>query len=165
MHSFNTSLYAAAIALALGASRVDFLGGDPRHSEVAARLGANVIEGPIPQRLGPYPITVNASSDRPRLHFALCSTAPDGICSSAGLYFGEDTPIPLMEMYTKGITFQTGRLHARHVMPRALQLVAEGRIHPELVTAEVADWSDAPEALVAHQAKLVITRQCLGAAT
>ena len=70
-----------------------------------------------------------------------------------------------MEMYTKGITFQTGRLHARHVMPRALQLVAEGRIHPELVTAEVADWSDAPEALVAHQAKLVITRQCLGAAT
>jgi len=42
----NISLYAAAIALALGASRVDFLGGDPHHCEVAARLGANVIEGP-----------------------------------------------------------------------------------------------------------------------
>ena len=154
----SVALYATAIALALGASRVDFVGGGDHEREVAARLGAKVIEGPIPARLGPYRITVNASSDRACLRCAVRSTGPDGVCTSAGMYFDGEPSLPLLEMYTKGIHFHTGRVHARTVMPHALQLVVEKRIRPELVTGKIADWDQAPDALADHETKLVITR-------
>ncbi len=154
----SVSLYATAVALALGAASVDYVGGGTHQQEVARRLGAAVIEGPVPERLGPYPITVNATSERKCLHCAIRSTGPDGACTSAGIFFGDDPTMPLMEMYTKGIRFQTGRVHARDVMPAALKLVEERKILPELITAETADWNDSVEALVSHKAKLVITR-------
>jgi len=154
----SVSLYATAIALALGASRVDFVGGEQAQQEIAARLGAKVIEGTPPDRLGPYPITVNASSDRICLRCALRSTAPDGICTSAGIFFGQDTPLPLWDMYIQGVMFRTGRVHARTVMPRALELAVQKRIHPEWITSETADWEDAPQALARHEGKLVISR-------
>src|SRR5262249_26774278 len=45
-------LYAVGIALALGSARVDVVGGDPQQQDRASRLGAHVIEGPIPERIG-----------------------------------------------------------------------------------------------------------------
>jgi len=38
------------------------------------------------------------------------------------------------------------------------QLVAAGRFHPELVTSQVADWEDAPQALSDPPRKLVLRR-------
>jgi alcohol dehydrogenase len=61
-------------------------------------------------------------------------------------------------MYTKGIRFQTGRVHARPAMPPILDLVRDGRFRPELVTGETASWEDAVIAVANHRAKLVITR-------
>ena len=61
-----------------------------------------------PQRVGPFAITVDASADPGGLALALRSTAPDGICTSTAIYFGEQPSLPLLEMYTKGITFKTG---------------------------------------------------------
>ena len=86
------------------------------------------------------------------------STEPDGICTSIGIYFSETTPVPLLEMYTRGITFKTGRVHARTCIPDVLSLAAEGRIHPERVTGAVAAWDDAAEALAHHTVKTVIVR-------
>lgn len=151
-------LYAAAIAIALG-SRVDFIGGRQRDLDLAAALGARVIEGPFPRRLGPYPITVAAIRDHAGLACAIRSTAPDGVCTSCGIYFEGETPLPLFEMYSKGIRFVTGRVHARAAMPAVLDLVAGGRLRPELITARVARWDEAPEALADHDAKLVIARE------
>jgi alcohol dehydrogenase len=151
-------LYAAAIAVALGAQRVDFAGGSPEDRELAERLGANLVDEEFPKRLGPYPITVDAGASHESLHCALRSTEPDGICTSIGIYYEPETPIPLLEVYTKGIWFHTGRPHAREVMPRILELVQAGSFAPELVTREQAAWDDAVEALVAHRGKLVISR-------
>jgi alcohol dehydrogenase len=61
-------------------------------------------------------------------------------------------------MYTKGICFQTGRVHARSAMTRALDLVRAGRLHPELITGQVVGWEDAPDAVAAHESKLVVSR-------
>jgi len=62
-------------------------------------------------------------------------------------------------MYTKGITFKTGRAHVREAMPQLLELAAAGRIHPELVTTRVVAWADAREALLERGwTKLVIER-------
>jgi len=151
-------LYAVGIAVALGADRVDVVGGKSWLRKQAAELGANLLDEEFPKRVGPYPITVDASSDVDGLACALRSTEPDGICTSIGIYFDETTPVPLLEMYTKGIRFHTGRVHARPAMPEVLGLVREKGFRPELVTSETATWDDAAEAVAGHRAKLVITR-------
>jgi alcohol dehydrogenase len=154
----SIALYAAALALAAGAERVDFAGGREFEREMAAQLGANLLDAEFPKRLGPYPITVDASAREPGLACALRSTEPDGICTSIGIYFAETTPVPLLEMYTRGIRFHTGRVHARPAIEPVLDLVRSGRFKPELVTRETASWDEAAEAVAGHGGKLVISR-------
>jgi alcohol dehydrogenase len=152
------ALYATSIALALGAERVDFAGGSSYIRERAEQLGANLLDSEFPKRLGPYPITVDASSDPEGLGCAVRSTEPEGICTSIGIYFTETTPMPLLEMYTKGIRFHTGRAHARPAMEPVLDLVRSGAFKPELITAETATWDEAPDAIASHRSKLVVSR-------
>ena len=154
----SIGLYAAAIAVALGAGRVDWAGGTDAHREVAEGLGANLLDAEFPERLGPYPITVDFSGSHEGLACALRSTAPDGICTINAIYFEPETPMPLLEMYTKGIQVHTGRVHARPAMDRVLELVRAGSLSPERVTAETASWEDAAEAVSGHAGKLVISR-------
>ncbi len=113
----------------------------------------------MPRRLGPFPVTVDASADPEGLGLALRSTAPDGTCTSTAIYFGEQPSLPLLEMYTKGITFKTGRVNAREAIDDVLALAAAGAIRPELVTTRAIAWSDAREALLERDwTKLVIER-------
>jgi alcohol dehydrogenase len=154
----SIALYAVSIALALGAERVDMVGGSSYLRERAESLGANLLEPEFPKRLGPYPITVDASADVEGLACALRSTEPEGVCTSIGVYFTDTTPVPLLEMYTKGIRFHTGRVHARPTMEPLLDLIRAEKFKPDLVTGETADWEDAPEAVAGHRSKLVITR-------
>ncbi len=87
------------------------------------------------------------ASDPAALALAARSTARDGICTCAGIVFQPETPIALLEMYTKITTFRTGRPHARRTIPRVLSLIAEGTLRPELVTDRVLGWNQAPDAL------------------
>jgi threonine dehydrogenase-like Zn-dependent dehydrogenase len=151
------ALYATQIALAMGAARVDFAGGNSFIRDRAEALGANLLERVFPKRHGPYAITVDASADPDGLACALRSTEPEGICTSIGIYFA-DTALPLFEMYTKGIRFHTGRCHARPAMEPLLDLVVAGKFRPEEATAETASWDEAPDAIAEHRAKLVISR-------
>jgi threonine dehydrogenase-like Zn-dependent dehydrogenase len=152
----SISLYACQVAAALGAERVDFVDGDPDRLTLAERLGANPLEGPPPERLGPYPITVDASADPAGLAAALRSTEPGGTCTSVGIYFGSETPVPLFEMYVKGITFRTGRVDSAAALPHVLSLVADGRLDPAAVTTSVVPFDDAPSALADPPTKLVL---------
>ncbi len=153
------ALYAVQIALAMGAERVDFAGGNSYLRERAESLGANLLEREFPKRHDSYAISVDASADPDGLACALRSTEPEGVCTSIGIYFAEATPVPLLEMYTKGIRFHTGRVHARPAMEPLLELVREGRFQPERATAETATWEEAPEAIAGHRSKLVISRR------
>jgi alcohol dehydrogenase len=154
----SIGLYAAGLAVALGAESVTYVDADPGRREVAERLGATVL-GELPKRLGPFPITVDSNATEAGLKLALRSTAPDGVCTSTAIYFGEQPRLPLLEMYTKGVTFRTGRVNARAAMPHALQLATSGAFHPELVTTRTVNWTDAAEALVeGGWTKLVIER-------
>jgi threonine dehydrogenase-like Zn-dependent dehydrogenase len=156
--SGSIGLYAAALAVALGAESVLYVDADEKRRGIASTLGAETL-GDMPRRLGPFPITVDASADPEGLALALRSTAPDGVCTSAAIYFGEEPSLPLLEMYTKGITFRTGRAHVREAMPHVLELTAAGTLHPELVTTRVVPWADAKDALLAGGwTKLVIER-------
>jgi len=91
------------------------------------------------------------------LSYALRSTGPDGVCTSIGIYL-RDTAVPLFQMYLNGVSFRTGRGHARPAIPALIELVAAGRLRPELVTSQVADWGSALEALSDPPRKLVLAR-------
>ena len=66
--------------------------------------------------------------------------------------------MPLLEMYTKGIRFATGRCHARPAIEPLLDLIRAGSFQPERVTRETASWDEAAEAVAGHSGKLVINR-------
>jgi threonine dehydrogenase-like Zn-dependent dehydrogenase len=157
----SVGLYAAGQALALGAERVLYVDEDPNRRVVAEALGADTLDS-IPERVDDvFPVTVDASANPRGLELALRSTAPDGTCTSTGIYFDrEDPPLfPLLEMYVKNTVFITGRPHVRPVMPAALDLIEAGRFDPAEVTTRTVAWDDASDALVARDwTKLVISR-------
>jgi threonine dehydrogenase-like Zn-dependent dehydrogenase len=154
----SIGLYAAGLARALGSQWVLYVDPDQGRRATAEALGAQTM-AELPKRLGPFPITVDASADPDGLALALRSTAPDGVCTSCAIYFAEQPALPLLEMYTKGITFHTGRANAREAIPHVLELAASGALRPEKVTSRVVGWSDAAEALTeGGWTKLVIER-------
>ena len=91
--------------MALGAARVVYCDVEGERLRKAEDLGAEVVEG-YPERLGPFPVTAMVAADPAALALALRSTAPDGVCTCAGIIFDRETPIPLIEMYTKITTFR-----------------------------------------------------------
>jgi threonine dehydrogenase-like Zn-dependent dehydrogenase len=156
--SGSIGLYAVGIAVALGAESVTYVDADPARRATAERLGATTL-AETPARLGPFPVTVDSSADPDGLALALRSTAPDGTCTSTAIYFGEQPSLPLLEMYTKGIVFKTGRANAREAMGHVLELSASHAIQPELVTSRVVGFADAADALLERDwVKLVIER-------
>jgi threonine dehydrogenase-like Zn-dependent dehydrogenase len=156
--SGSIGLYAAGIAVALGAESVLYVDADPGRRAIAQTLGAATLDH-TPKRLGPYPITVDASADPDGLALALRSTGADGTCTSTAIYFADQPTLPLLEMYTKCITFKTGRAHVRGAIPHVLQLAVQGALHPELVTTNTVAWPDAADALLQPGwTKLIIER-------
>jgi len=155
----SIGLYAAQIALALGSEHVEYHDVDERRVELARRIGAEAVRtDKWPERLGSYAITVAACQNVDGLACALRSTEPWGQCTSTGIYFEGMTPIPLTEMYMKGIAFTTGRVPSRTVLPEVLRMISHKQIRPEAVTTEVANWDDADEAIVDYTTKLVVVR-------
>jgi alcohol dehydrogenase len=154
-------LYAVGVARALG-SDVRYVDFDKRRLEIADSLGAEALEipaqGEYPKNFGKYAITVDGTANESGLACAIRSTDAGGVCTSTGIYF---TPVamPLLEMYGTGVTFITGRVHARASLDAVLGLVNSGKLQPEKVTTETAPWDDAIDALKGYTTKLVITRE------
>ena len=153
----SIGLYGVQVASALGAARVVYCDVDEGRLRKAEGLGAEIVEG-YPERLGPFAVTAMVAADPAALALPARSTAPDGICTCAGIVFQPETPIPLIEMYTKITTFRTGRPHARPAIPRVLELMADGRLRPELVTDRVVGWEESADALADNRGKLVFSR-------
>jgi len=151
----SIGLYAVAVARALGAE-VTYVDGHPRRTEVAAKLGATVLD-PAEGKVGRFPVTVSTSGRPEGLLLALGATEPGGVCTDTGVFIG-DVALPLGQMYTTGVRFVTGRVAARHELPEVLELVASGRLDPSVVTATTAAWSNAPAAWSGHRDKLVLIR-------
>lgn len=156
-------LYAAAIAVAMGSARVDYVDTDADRLALAATLGASPIEGTPHRAEGAFPITVDATGNADGLAIAIRALEPGGVCTGVGPVFGKGTPLPLFDMYAKGTTFRTGFSNARADIPEVLALVRDGRLKPELVTTRLARWEDAAEALFDRSAKVVIARDRGGA--
>lgn len=156
----SVGLYAVMTAVEMGARRVRYVDSDPRRLAAAEALGAEAVEqsGEWPRRFEPALITVDNTGDPGGLAAVLRSTEDYGRCTSVAIYFASETPVPLLEMYTRGVTLHASRANSRRYLPEVVALVAEGRLDPLGVPTEVRDWEDAPEAWLEPATKLVLRR-------
>jgi len=150
-------LYAVDAALALGAASVTYVDTDAGRLAVAQQLGARVVEGPPEHSLGAFPVTVDGTATSDGLVATLRLTDWGGRCTSIG-QLEPEAPLPLFELYTRGVHLHIGRAMARPAIPAILALVAAGRLRPQLVTSATVAWEDAPEALLEPATKVVIQR-------
>jgi alcohol dehydrogenase len=107
--------------------------------------------------VGRFPLTVDATGRKDGLRFCLASTDVHGLCLSVGAYFA-DVPMPLFDMYTRGIRFETSRADVRRDLPEALALAASGRFDLGAIATTVVSWEDAPRAWSEPATKLVVRR-------
>lgn len=152
----SLGLFAADHAAAAGAARVDYVDADEARREVARKLGAHVhvaIPAEFEMR---FPIVINVAREPEMLGAAVRCLAPGGHISNAAIFF-EDTPLPLWEMYKRDVTFSTGTASVSPHLPKVLDLLRCGHIHPERVIS-THGWEDATEALLEPHMKPVIVR-------
>jgi alcohol dehydrogenase len=145
----SVALYTGLVALALGARHVELIDARLWVRASAERLGLEALTPAEGHRHRRAPLVVDAGASGRSLRAALTATEPDGICTSAGMLH-RSARIPVALMYGRNATLHIGRTHARAVIPGVLKLIADGRLHPEQVTTNVADLDDAPRALAEH---------------
>jgi threonine dehydrogenase-like Zn-dependent dehydrogenase len=156
MGRLSIGLYAAAFAVALGAT-VDYVDTDQQRLMAAEKLGAAVHDRPKPDKTwDPYPVSVHTSGDLSSLNATLRATWPDGICTDTGIYF-QPVEMPVLQMYTRGVRFVTGRVNARAAIPHVLELLAGGCDLAPAVE-RVAPWDEAPSIWPTMTGKTVFTR-------
>jgi len=156
----SVGLYAVAAAVALGSRRVRYIDADAAQCEAAARLGAEpqLHEGPWPRSFERAAVTVENTMATDGLACTLRSTDDYGYCTSVAIHFAETTPLPLLHMYTKGITLHLSRADSRRFLPDVIDLTAAGRLDPSLIPTRVVSWDDAEDAWLEPAVKLVVSR-------
>ena len=92
------------------------------------------------------------------LECAIRSTEPYGRLTSVVIHFGDQPALPMLEMYTRGITVHTSRADSRRYLAEVLDLVAAGRIDPLAVPTTEIDWDDAAARWLEPAVKLVVRR-------
>jgi alcohol dehydrogenase len=156
----SIALYAVAFARGLGSGRVRYVDRDEARCAAAVALGAEVEhqQGAWPRRYERAPITVEATGELEGLHAALRSTDDYGFCTSVAIHFSPTTPLPLLEMYTHGITFHVSRADSRRLLPAVIELFADRRFDPLSVPTTIAPWERADEVWLEPATKLVLER-------
>jgi alcohol dehydrogenase len=161
----SIGLYAAGLAVAHGAKRVDYLDPSAGRRQIAESLGANAVRlnGRLRRAstVGHYDVVVEASSRSSGLHHAIHSLAPGGMCTAVGYYLARGTRVPLMRMYVTDAALQLGVSHARSILPDLLDFIARTGFAAETVTTLTADWEDAPRAYTSKTTKVVLRRDRL----
>jgi threonine dehydrogenase-like Zn-dependent dehydrogenase len=153
----SIGIWAAELAVRLGAGQVTYLDSDPERLALAEAAGAEPMQGPAPRRLGPYAITVDASGQPEGLAAAIRSTAANHSCTSVSVYWA-DPSIPFMYMYSRNVGLRTGRVDSREAMPTVLDLIAARVIDP-LRIARLVDWESPGEWAASTSPKVVATRE------
>jgi threonine dehydrogenase-like Zn-dependent dehydrogenase len=150
-------LYAAAISVALGASETVYVDDDAERRGHAERSGARCVarEAEID---GQFDILVDACGDPLMLGRSIARAAPEAVFTSVTIYLSETVPLPLREMYFKGITFRTGRANVRPQMEHVLGLCRGGSFDPNAVPAQVFPFERAEEAWASTALRTAVLR-------
>ncbi|OYY68770.1 alcohol dehydrogenase catalytic domain-containing protein [Sphingomonas sp. 28-63-12] len=138
-------IYAAGLAVALGAGRVDYADEDSGRLAQAAAYGASPITlpGNLPML---YEIVVDACGSAETLIQAIRATEPEGVLTSVTIHLREMTPLPMLEMYHKGIVLRTGRANVRTNIPPTLDCCYAHGFRPDRVETRLYGFDAAPAA-------------------
>ncbi len=153
----SIGLYAVALAAALGAGRVRYVDADEQRCAAAEALGAQVTrrDGDWPRRYDRSEVVVDGTAEPTGLACAVRSTEDEGLLTVVGIVFGEAS-LPLLEMYTRGITVHLSRADSRRHLPEVLALAASGAFDPLAVPTTEVPFEDAAEAWLQPATKLVL---------
>jgi len=153
-------LYAARLAGFLGAGQVTFASDDRFALETAEALGADCVEiTQWPRRFSSHDITFDCTNNNEGLAAVVRSTAPHGVMTIASIYFAPTTPMPLSDMYMKGITLKTGRVNSAAQLDRVLELAAQG-LDPDAIRPSKLAMSDAIDAFASVPRSQKLILQC-----
>lgn len=67
------------------------------------------------------------------LRQAIAATRRGGVVSVPGVYAGFIHGVLFGDAFEKGLSFATGQTHAQQHMPKLLEHILEGRLHPEVI--------------------------------
>ncbi len=152
----SLALFAVDQALAAGAASVDFVDVDEERRAAAKMLVARVHATLPPEFEWRFDVVIGGAREAEGLAAAVRCLAPGGHLSNVAMFFA-DTPLPLWEMYKRDITFSMGTASVFPHIPKVLELMRCGHLHPErLMTTH--RWQDAPAALLEPGMKPVIVR-------
>jgi threonine dehydrogenase-like Zn-dependent dehydrogenase len=152
----SIGIYTAMLARAMGA-HVTYADTDRARLEMAEKAGVSVLEvGEWPKSLGEFDIVCEAAGTQEGWNSSLRSVAPEGVLSSASIFFRNDVPIPYLELYNKGVRLDIGRVDSRESMPRILEWVHRNGFDPGRVVTQTASFADAKDAWMQESTKLVI---------
>jgi threonine dehydrogenase-like Zn-dependent dehydrogenase len=155
----SIGLYAVAWAMALGAGSVRYVDSSESRLAAAAALGAETVvhEGDWPKDMGRAVVVVENTATADGLVCALRSTEAYGLCTSVAIHF-QPVPFPMLQLYTRGITFHTSRADSRALLPAVLEHIAAGTLDPAQVPTTVVPWAEAAEAWTTPAIKVVLAR-------
>ncbi|HUG86265.1 MAG TPA: hypothetical protein VMM13_16995, partial [Euzebya sp.] len=133
---------------------VRYVDTDPERVALAEAMGAQAqLVSEWPRRFDRALVVVDNTGTAEGLHCAIRSTAPYGHLTSVAIQFTPVTSVPLLEMYTRGITVYTSRAD---YLTQVLSLVAAGRIDPAPVTSRIVGRDEVAAAWLQPATKLVV---------
>lgn len=150
-------VYAAAIAVAMGAGETVYVDADEERRTRAAASGARAVSN-HDDLDGTFEIVVDACGDEALLRRTLSHAAPEAVVPSVTIYLTETVALPLRELYFKGIRFHTARPNVRPPMEHVLGLCQSGALKPDAVPAKVFSFEDASEAWLADALRTAVAR-------
>jgi threonine dehydrogenase-like Zn-dependent dehydrogenase len=136
-------IYAAGIAVTLGAGVVDYVDTDEQRRKRSIAYGARAFET-IEACEQSYAIVVDASGSATQLLAALQRIAPEAIVTSvAPSFVGPE--FPMLELYSKGLTYKVGRPNCRAGHDGALHAWSACGFAPERVQPLIRPFDTACE--------------------
>ncbi|WNB89883.1 zinc-dependent alcohol dehydrogenase [Glutamicibacter protophormiae] len=132
---------------------VDAVGMEAHGNPVAEKVVAGVAR--LPKPLGRKAMETAGIDRLDALHTAIHSVRRAGTVSLSGVYGGMAVPMPLMEMFDKGITMRMGQCHVRHWTQELLEIASrpEDVLGLESLATHHVSLEDAPEAYKMFQEK------------
>lgn len=132
---------------------LDAVGMEAHGNPIAAKIVAGAAR--LPKPLGRKAIETAGIDRLDALHTAIHSVRRAGTVSLSGVYGGMADPMPMMEMFDKGISMRMGQCHVRHWTDELLQIASrpDDVLGLESLATHHVSLEDAPEMYKIFQEK------------
>ncbi|WP_144831538.1 zinc-dependent alcohol dehydrogenase [Kocuria rhizophila] len=132
---------------------LDAVGMEAHGNPIAEKVVAGAAR--LPKALGRKAIETAGVDRLDALHTAIHSVRRAGTVSLSGVYGGMADPMPMMEMFDKGITMRMGQCHVRHWTDELLEIASrpEDVLGLESLATHRVSLDEAPEAYKMFQEK------------